>query len=200
MVGMHFDWSFFGSVGGIVHCSPTLREAGEAFRRYLMMSQPYYATYECKRTAFLDENGMVVEPVVCLPPDQIGEAAAQFELEFRLAKTLRIWDSCGNKSVAQPQVHVALATPAPAHADLYRRLPCASVRFDAEHSHIAAHKDYFCTPFRRYRLPTFRRIIECCERELQDSKVELYWTSKVRSLVYTRFGKPVSIERVRTRC
>src|SRR5688572_1037078 len=50
LVGAHFDWLFFGTVGAVIHCSPTLREAGEAFRRYLMIAQPWYAQCERKPT------------------------------------------------------------------------------------------------------------------------------------------------------
>src|SRR5688572_2981126 len=31
LVGKHIDWSYYGTVGGVINCSPSLRDAGEAF-------------------------------------------------------------------------------------------------------------------------------------------------------------------------
>lgn len=196
LLGLHFDWLFYGTVGGVIHCSPTLRQAGEAFRRYLMIAQPYYAIYGPKPTSYMDENGMIIDPLRCFPAERIGPTMAQFELEFRLATQLRVWDACGNKSVSQPDVHVALAIPEPAHVTLYRQLPCSTIRFGMPQSYISAHRDFLCTPFRECRRGAFRRILDRCEQELHEAQVEPSWTAKVRWHVYAQFGKPVPIERV----
>lgn len=196
LAGMHFDWLFFGTVGEVVHCSPTLREAGEAFRRYLMIAQPYYAMCERKPSTFVDGNGTVTEVLQCLASGTQPAAVTQFELEFRLATQLRIWDACGNKSVRDSSVHVCLAIPEPAYAHMFQRLPCTTVRFGCTRSHLEAHHSFICTPFREYRRHAFRVIIQRCEQELREANLEPSCEAKVRWHVHAYFDRPVALEQV----
>jgi len=163
---------------------------------------------------YVDENGLFIYSLRRFPqgdntpptsaiPMRAGETpgvpptpSALFEYEFRLATTLRVWDACGNKNVAKPQVHVRLAYPGPAHGDLYRQLPCASVEFNCERSTIAAHLDFFTTPWRTYRKTSFDQIIRRCEEELNETRLEPSITAKVRWHVYPLFNKPVTLEHI----
>jgi AraC-like DNA-binding protein len=195
-VGMLFDWLYFGTVGGVVHCSPTLRDAGEAFRRYTMLAQPYYATSGRTPGGYVDEHGVYMYALRCFPPAAQQPTPSLFEIEFRLATVLRIWDACGNKSVANPAVRVGLAYPEPAHAQLYRQLPCASVQFNCAQSYLAAHKSFLIEPFRLYRKPAFERLVERCEQELTAAQLETSMTAKVRWHVYAYFNKPVTLDEI----
>jgi hypothetical protein len=196
LVGSMLDWTFYGTVGGIVHCSPTLREAGEAFRRFIMISQPYFALLGRKPSNSIDANQRVIQPLRTVRSASDCPAAAQFELEFRLASALRIWDVCGNKSVADPSVHVTLSIAEPAHAQMYRSLPCASIQFGAEESTVRAHFSYVVQPFRLYRRQAFDRLIERCEQELADTNLETTYAAKVRWHTYARFDKQLTLERI----
>lgn len=189
IVGQMFDWSYHGTVGGIVQCSPSLRAACEAFQRYQMIAQPWYAFRGRRPTAYLDLDGMIVCPLDCFPAGGASAPLRQFESEFRLAVQLRIWDACGNKSAPDTSIHVCLSHGAPAYAHLYRALPCTSVRFDCPRSFIAAHRHFVLEPFRPFRRRAFERIVQRCEQELNESRVEPSWQAKVRWHLFAGFNK-----------
>ncbi len=197
LVGNHIDWSFYGTVGGVVHCSPSLRAAAEAFMRYLMILQPYYGKRARGPVSYVDANGMLIYPLQCFPAGATcSDALRQFEFEFRLATTLRLWDACGNKQVGDPNVRVALEIPEPAHAQLYSELPGGEVKFNARRSHIAARVEFLTQPFRLIRRPLYDRIMEQCEAELASAKVETRFEDKVRWYLHANFNTPATLEDV----
>ena len=197
LVGNHIDWSYYGTVGGVVHSSPSLRAAGEAFMRYMMILQPYYGKHSRGPSSYIEANGMLIYPLKCFPVGPgCSEAQQQFEFEFRLATTLRLWDACGNKQVADPKVRVALDIPEPAHAHLYRELPCAELQFNARRSHIAARVEFVTEPFRLIRKPLYDRIMEQCEAELTSAKMETRFEDKVRWYLHANFNTPATLEEV----
>ncbi|HEY0680846.1 MAG TPA: AraC family transcriptional regulator ligand-binding domain-containing protein [Steroidobacter sp.] len=196
LVGQLFDWSYYGTVGGVVQCSPSLRAAGEAFQRYLMIAQPWYAFRGRRPTTYLDLDGMIIDPLDCFPVGDAPAVLQQFEREFRLAVQLRIWDLCGNKSAANTDVHVCLSHPEPSHVHLYRNLPCASVRFDCARSYMAAHRSFVLDPFRPFRRRAFDRMIQHCEQELNDSQVEPSYAAKVRWHLLAGFNKRPTLEEI----
>ncbi|MGQ9426213.1 AraC family transcriptional regulator ligand-binding domain-containing protein [Gilvimarinus sp. F26214L] len=200
LVGQYMDWSYNGTVGGVVHCSPTLQAAGEAFRRYVLIAQPYYTMYIHKPNMYIDADGMVVTPLRYFASPENDAELNLFEIEYRLAVTLRICDLCGNKSVPDPAVHAYLHYPAPAHAEMYQDLPCDEVRFDCEQSAIAAHHLFITEPFRLFRKSAFDRIIAQCEEEFQKAELESSTTRKVRWHICAYFngvpGRLITLEEV----
>jgi AraC-like DNA-binding protein len=196
LVGLNFDWTFFGTVGSVVTCSPTLHEAGNAFVRYAMIAQPYYAMYPRLPQGYVDADDIFICPLRSFPPGAQTAAMTLFETEFRLATMVRVWDACGNKSVAHPEIHVRLAYPEPVHSALYKSLPCASVKFNCPESTLAAHKLVFTVPFRTYRRQAFEQIIARCEEELTDAQLEPTLAAKVRWHVYARFNRAATLEEI----
>jgi len=196
LLGSMLDWTFYGTVGGVVHCSPSLREAGEAFRRYIMIAQPYYALVGRKPNTYVDEKHRVYQPLRTVRSPEEFPALAQFELEFRLASALRVWDACGNKNVADPAIHVKLTIPEPPHVHMYRNLPCATLQFGAEECSISAHVSFVVEPFRLYRRQAFDRLIERCEQELAATNLENTYAAKVRWHIYAHFDKQLTLDQV----
>jgi AraC-like DNA-binding protein len=196
-VGRVFDISFFGTAGYVVHCSPTLREAADVFRRYMKIAQPYYAVRSRKPDTYVDENCQLVYPLQCFPSGaESSPAMMEFELDYRLATTLRFWDACGNKSVADPSVHVRLMGPAPSYADRYRMLPCSDVQFGGNQSHISAHVDFCLRPFRTHRKHAFDSLVRRCEEELQGASFETTCTAEARWHLIENFEKQMTLERL----
>ncbi|HEY5761041.1 MAG TPA: AraC family transcriptional regulator ligand-binding domain-containing protein [Steroidobacter sp.] len=189
LVGQMFDWSHYGTVGAVVQCSPSLRAAGEAFQRYQMIAQPWYAFRGRRPTTYLDLDGMIVDPLHCFPSGDAAAPLRQFEGEFRLAVQLRIWDSCGNKAAPDTSIHVRLDHHEPSHSRLYQALPCTSLSFNAPRSYIAAHRHFVLEPFRPFRRRAFDRIIQRCEQELNESQVEPSYKAKVRWHLFAGFNK-----------
>jgi AraC-like DNA-binding protein len=197
LIGQLFDISYYGAAGYVIHCSPSLRDAADVFRRYLKIAQPYYAFKLRKPDTYVDENWRLVYPLECFP---VGEdcppAVVEFERDYRLTTTLRFWDACGNKSVADPSVYVALEGPPPAYADMFKALPCTEVRFNAPRSQLSAHVDFCLKPFREYRKHAFEAIVRRCEEELRGAPVATTCTAEVRWYLIENFDKPLTLERV----
>ncbi|HVF17665.1 MAG TPA: AraC family transcriptional regulator ligand-binding domain-containing protein [Steroidobacteraceae bacterium] len=197
LVGQLFNISFYGTAGYVVHCSPTLRDAAEVFRRYTMLAQPYYALSTRKADTYVDENRQLVYSLECFPTgEHCPPGLVEFELEYRLASTLLFWDACGNKSVANPSVHVALAIPEPAHAAMYRALPCSTVRFGCARSQMSADIDFFLKPFRLYRKHTFDNLVARCEAELREAALDTSCTALVRWHLFANFNKQMTLEAI----
>jgi AraC-like DNA-binding protein len=197
LVGSEFDWSYYGPVGAVVHCAPSLREAGEAVRHYLMLSQPYYAAAPRRPATYVDANGMLVEPFQSFPDRDCPNAQLrEFEMEFRLSMIVRLWDACGAKSVPDASIHVGLDYPEPAHGALYRRLPLTTIRFGCNQCYVAAHKRFVLEPFRPLRRPAFERVIEQCERELRLARLQTSYSAQVRWRLMSHYHEGLTLERV----
>ncbi|GAB1266043.1 AraC family transcriptional regulator [Aurantivibrio infirmus] len=196
LVGQFMEWSYNGPIGAIVNCSPSLRDAGEAFVRYLMIAQPYYAMYLTKPKYYVDDQGMIIGPIRYFVADNKHPELQLFECEYRLAVTLRLLDMCGNKSVENTDVHVGLQYPEPAHGELYRQLPCTSVKFNCEQSYIASHFTFVTTPWRMFRKHAYDRILAQCEEEFKQTNIETTYKAKVRWHVSTLFNQHASLEKV----
>lgn len=188
-VGMQWDWSFHGTVGYIIHSSPSLQEAAAAFRRYQMVAQPFYRVSAARPLGYMDENDRYVFPLRCFPAPDADAELLMFEMEFRLATTLRLWEACGNRKVADPSVHVELAYPEPPHRALYQTLPCASIRFDAPASHVAAHKSFRSQPFRPHRRAIYDRLIAQCEEDLRMAGLHTTTSEAVRMHIAAHFSR-----------
>ncbi|WP_250460990.1 AraC family transcriptional regulator [Microbulbifer litoralis] len=195
-VGMQFDWSFWGPVGFTVYCSPSLRHAGEAFRRYMVTAQPYFATHAAEPNSYLDADNRVVEPIDYTTGSDEEPVLRDFIREFRLAITLRIWDLCGNKSVADPSVRVRIAAPSPAEYSYYDALPCDSLTFGCDSNSISAHADYVFQPFRPLRRRTFDSILRLCERELARVPAAVTFADRVRWHIRAHFRPDLDLKAV----
>lgn len=196
LVGMYMDWSYNGSVGSVVHCSPSLREAGAAMRRYLVIAQPYYAMYVGEPNVYIDENQQLVNPIRFFVNESSNKKLFEFELEYRLAVTLRLIDECGNKNIADPGVHLYLDRPKPAHYALYEQLPVSTITFDCEQTAISSHYTFFTETWRELRRPNFDRLMTQCEEELSEAKIETSFSAKVRWHVGLYFNEQVSLETI----
>ncbi|MFZ2288420.1 MAG: AraC family transcriptional regulator ligand-binding domain-containing protein [Halopseudomonas yangmingensis] len=196
-IGMQIDWSHFGLIGHIVDCSPSLSEAAEAFMRYQMIAQPFYTVTAGRPSGFIDRDDRFVFPLRCFPAPGGDEAVECFELDFRLATTLRLCVACGNHQVPDTRVQVELAFPCPAHAQLYHQLPCDSVRFDAERHAVAVNRRFRIEPFRPLRLAIFRDLVARCELDLQAAGLEPTTTAAVRRFLTQQFNQRLQLPGLR---
>jgi len=194
-VGMLFDWCYHGTVGYVVYCSPSLKAAGEAFYRYRVIAQPHYATSKVRPAGYVDRNGQYVLPISRFAREAASDPEmARFLTELRLAIIVRFWDACGNKSVPDPSVHVRLGYPEPDYAELYQRLPCSTVTFGCAHTEVAAHHSVIVEEFRLYRRRAFQRLLEQCERELRQSRLQLRFSEQVRTYIGLNFHCQPTLE------
>lgn len=194
LVGQTMDWVYQGTMGSIVHCSPTLEAAANIFYRYILIAQPYYSMYAHKPKFYIDKNNIVVEPIENFGPYSHDQQVLMFEIEYRLAILLRLYDLCGNKSVKDNSVHVCLSYKEPDHTYLYNNLPCISVKFNCEHSSISCGHGFITEPWRLLRKNAYNGVVEQCETEFQLSNIETSLSAKVRWYISTLyFNKKVTI-------
>ncbi|MFL1404482.1 helix-turn-helix domain-containing protein [Marinobacter sp. M1N3S26] len=196
ITGMEMDWSFWGTLGYTIHSSPSLKEAGEAFRRYLVIAQPYYALMVSRPTTYIDCNRRVVDPLDYATDEVYEEDVRMFTLEFRVAMAARLWTLCGNPDARDTDVHVTLDYPEPAHVDLYSELPCKSVTFGTDRTAISADYNYVIKPFRPYRRRAYRKLIQQCEQELNQAPVDITFTDRVRWHIRSHFNPSIDLEQV----
>jgi AraC-like DNA-binding protein len=201
LVGMEFGWCFHGPVGYVVDCSPSLRDAGEAFRRYMTIPQPYYVLVPGTRrpTGIMETRDWYAHTLSTFGSRRGDDALALFETELRLAMCLRLWDLCGNKKVSDPSVHVRLGYREPAHGHLYERLPCDSVTFGCARTQVAVHRDFLLTPWRPWRRPAFDRLLSSCEATLRQTGPHSSYTETVRTHISEAFNRPVHLEEIAAR-
>lgn len=195
-VGLNMDWSFWGTLGYTIHSSPSLQEVGEAFRRYVVVAQPYYALMVSRPTTYVDCNRRIVDPLNYASDTQFDADVRAFTLEFRLGVAARLWAACGNPGASDTDVHVTLDYPEPANTELYRQLPCKSVAFDAETSAISASAEYVLKPFRPLRKRAYRRLLQQCEQELNQAPVEISFSDRVRWHIRAHFSRHIDLEQV----
>ncbi len=196
LVGLYMDWSYNGTVGSVVHCSPSMKEAGAAMRRYLVIAQPYYAMHISEPHVYIDENQQLVNPLRFFLNESADKMLFEFELEYRLAVTLRLVDLCGNKNIDDPSVHLYMKKSKPAHAHLYEQLPVTTVTFDCEQTAISSHYTFFTETWRELRRPSFDRLMLQCEKELTDANIETSFAVKVRWHVGLYFNEQVALETI----
>ncbi len=196
IIGLNMDWSFHGNVGSVINCSPDLKSAAAAWRRFLPIAQPHLAERVCQPGAYIDQQDTLIAPLLSQHCDDDSSELQQFEIEYRLARTLMLYHHCGNKTVAQPQIHVWLNYPEPAHLPLYQQLPCDRIAFNAPQSAIGCHYLVMAQPWRPLRSAAFKRVIEQCEQDLQRSHPNTTVRSKVLWHVSQAFNQPISLEQV----
>lgn len=194
--GMYMDWSYNGTVGSVVTCAPSLQEGGNALRRYLAIAQPHYAMYVYEPNVYVDEDGMMVNPLTPYRAYPMDRELEIFQQEYRLAITLRLIDACGNKSVPDTRVLVTLDYPEPSYGHLFRELPCTSVTFNAEQAAIISNWQFVVEPWRELRRSNFEHLVEQCEKELAEARIETTIAARVKWHVSLYFNEQVTLEQV----
>ena len=196
IAGLRFDWSFWGPMGFMVHCSPSLKDVAESFRRYMVTVQPFYALQAGRSNSYLDAGNRVVEPINYATSQDRDPVLREFLRQFRLAFTLRLWDQCGNKEVADPEIKVRLDTPRPGSYEFYEQLPCQSLEFGCDDSTISGSIELVFKRFRPMRLRTYERLQQECERELDQFSSRFSFAERVRWHMRSHFAPNLDLNQV----
>ncbi len=194
IIGSNMDWSFHGSLGGIVNCSPSLADACASFRRYLQIAQPLYKLFFSQPDYFFDKGNYLVSPIHTMVDETLSPQLARFELEYRLAILLRLYDLCGNKSAVDTSVVIGLHYPKPSYADLLKQLPVTEINFNCRFPYIAVGREFFCIPWRELRRPLYDKIIERCEEEFAQANLDNSYAEKVQWLIHKSFQPDVRLQ------
>jgi AraC-like DNA-binding protein len=194
VIGSTMDWSFHGSLGSIVHCSPSLADACASFRRYLQIAQPLYKLFFSQPDYFFDKGNYLVSPIHTAVDEALSPQLARFELEYRLAILLRLYDLCGNKSAVDTSVLIGLNYPEPSYVDLLKQLPLTEVKFNCRFPYIAVGREFFYIPWRELRRPLYDKIIERCEEEFVQANLDNSYAEKVQWLIHKNFQPDVRLQ------
>ena len=63
-VGMHFDWSYWGPVGYVVHCSPSLKHAARRFAVIWLRPSRYSPNMRHNRMSIWTRMGALSNPLI----------------------------------------------------------------------------------------------------------------------------------------
>ncbi len=197
LIGKDMDWSYHGTMGSIVYCSPSLKDAFDSYFRFHSIAQPFHAERQHERSFLVDKDGIISDLLHISGPTDDDSEVIRFRLELQLAIKLRICELCGNRSAKKPSVYVYLEYPEPSYSHMYQSLPCEKIKFGCDQSRIAAHMEFVHKPWRKFRRAAFYRTIAQCEEELQTFGVEGNLSSKVRWLISTSyFHRKVTLEKI----
>lgn len=163
--GESIAWHVHGTVGGIVHSSPSLVDAYLAFCRYLQIAQPLHRLFFSTPDYYFDRDNCVVNRLHTLVDPALSPALACFEQEFRLAVLVRLYQACGNPTVADRRIEIGVNYAPQGYSDLFFKLPVARVKFNCAYSYIAVQRDFFMKPWRNLRRPLYEKLIDQCEAE-----------------------------------
>lgn len=195
-VGLHQDWCHSGSVGNIVTCSTSLREANAAFRRYALIAQPHDKVLFSSIDSYMDQNNVLVSLVRTLADEREEPELARFELEYRMAVAARLYNLCGNARLRAGAVHLGFHYAEPANTEFYQELPCAAIQFNCARSYIAAPRDYVTEVWRPLRAHCFARLMKQCEAEFENANLSCTYAEKVRWYLSAYFHAEQTIDDV----
>lgn len=195
-VGLKFPWCYYGELAPIIDCSPTLEEAGAAFRRYTAIAQPVHKAFFAKINFYLEQIHTLVVPIDSPYTESMQSKIYQFDLDFRLAILMRLFDACGYKGGDYSGMTLRLKRPPPAGEDPYRQLPAVKIDYCSSENAIAANHQFFTATWRPFRQHTFQRAIASCEKAYHEAGLYESLEEHVRWYVDMNFNRDVHIEQI----
>lgn len=195
-VGLKFPWCYYGELAPVVDCSPTLKDAGAAFRRYTAIAQPTHKAFLAKINFYLEQQNVLVVPVDSPYTESTNTELYQFDLDFRLAITMRLFDACGYKNDAYAGMTLRLKRPPPKGENSYSQLPAVDIHYSSGENAIAAKHEFFTKSWRPFRQHTFKRALASCEAAYQEAGLCESLEDSVRWHVDMSFNRDVQIEQV----
>lgn len=195
-VGLGFPWSFYGELAPIIESSPTLKEAGAAFRRYTAIAQPNHKAFLANINYYLEQTDLLVVPIGSPYPQWVQPELYQFDLDFRLAITLRLFDACGCKDDAYTGITLRLKRPPPRGANPYSQLPATHIRYNSKDNAITANHTFFTKAWRPLRRHTFKHALAKCEAAYQEAGLCESLEDCVRWHIDMSFNRNITIEQV----
>ena len=191
--GAYIPWCFYGTLGETVNCSHSLFAVGLAFRRYVILTQPYYFHYYRTPNYHLTRDQHIVCPVPELELGHCSKFSRKFEFELRLATTLKLFKSCGFCSDPESAFHVKLNTLHSYCQDYIKAYFNVSVEIHQGPTQISSAIDVFTQKWRPLRRPIFIKLLEALENEYQREYPDNSFTELVRWQVCKSFVNSPSL-------
>lgn len=192
-IGAMFPWCYYGELAGVIETSPSLREAGAAFRRYAAIAYPYLKSFLANINFYFEDATRLVVPITPLHVDSVTESLWQFDLDFRTAITCRLASSCGNRRLSQELV-LRLQRKRPLPDSIIRMLGADSVVYGSPDNSISDAYAFFENEWRNPRRQLFNRVIIRCKNAYQSAGLSDSMTDAVRWHVDSRFIRNVELE------
>ena len=192
-IGAMFPWCYYGELAGVIETSPSLREAGAAFRRYAAIAYPYLKSFLANINFYFEDATRLVVPITPLHDDSVTENLRRFDLDFRTAITCRLANSCGNRQASRGLV-LRLQRKRPLPDALVRMLGADDVAYGASENSISDVYGFFESEWRNSRRQLFNRVIIRCENTYQAAGLSDSVTDAVRWHVDSRFIRNVELE------
>jgi len=194
-VGLNFPWCYYGPLAGIVDTSPSLREAGAAFRRYAAIAQPNLKTLLADVNYYIGPEGDMVVPITPAMPENIDDPIRKFDLEFRTAITLRLFNTSGFQP-ERPAMDVMLQNKVALPISIVERLPVKNIFYESTKNAVSADPKFFATEWRQGRRSLFNDVISRCEQMYHNHGLYDSFTETIRWHIGARFLRSITVEQI----
>ena len=191
--GLEIPWCYYGTLGEVIQRGPSLAEVGTVFRRYLAITQPYYYNLYLYPDYYLGQDATFIHPIATVDLGDVSQAAQQFEFEFRLAVTARLFAECGDRAVRNFKLEARLHHRHQPLEQQLQALPCSSVRFSAQPDVLAAPHVFFTSSWRESRRGIFAEVVARLEVEYQNCEIDTSLKGLVRWHVMQSFTRQISL-------
>lgn len=192
-IGAIFPWCYYGDLAGVIDTSPSLKEAGAAFRRYVAISHPHLKSFLASINFYFEDSFRLVVPITSPYDKSVDERLRQFDIHFRTAITCRLASSCGDRKLSQGLV-LRVQQKTPLDESLMQSLGIDRVIYGAAENAFSAEYGFFESEWRNIRRPLFNRIIARCESVYQAAGLSDSVAEAVRWHVDSRFIRNVELE------
>lgn len=194
-IGAMFPWCYYGELAGVIDTSPSLREAGAAFRRYTAIAHPHLKSFLANINFYFEDAARLVVPVTSPFDASVVDIVRQFDLDFRTAITCRLASNCGNRELSEG-LHLRLQRKRPLPDELVQALGVDAVEYGVSTNAVSAAYVFFASEWRDVRRPLFQRVIAHCEAAYQAAGLSDSVTDAVRWHVDNRFIRTVELETI----
>lgn len=195
-VGLEMPWCYYGELAPVVTCSPNVAEAGAAFRRYTSIAQPAHQAFMSKVGFYLEDPRTLVVPVSTPYTDPVPAEVQQFDFDYRLAITVRLFHACGYKNADYSGLRLRLVDPHEVPLQILDRLDIAVFEPGAKTNDISANHAFFLVPWRPLRRHLYEQALSHCESAFKASGLCDSIDDQVRWLVDATFVRGAPLESV----
>ncbi len=188
-----FPWCYYGDLAGVIETSPSMREAGAAFRRYTAIAHPHLKRFLAHINFYFESTNRLVVPIASAYDNSVPRYLNDFDHEFRTGIICRLASSCGDRKKSENlRLHLKRTQHLP--EQVISAIGADSVVYGTNENAISAPYGFFENEWRNIRRPLFNRVIARCENAYQAAGLCDSITDAVRWHVDNRFIRDVELE------
>lgn len=195
-VGLSMPWCFYGELANIVETSPSVKEAGAAFRRYTTIAQPHHREFMARIDFYLANENKLFLPLFSPYGGNVPSEVKQFDFDYRLVITLRLLHSTGYDGDDHAGLTLYLKDRRKIPVSLEDLLPVKAIHYGYYIDGISGGHRFFLEEWRTARKQLFEQAIGNCERAYRQARLYDSIEDLVRWHVDMSFIRGIKLETV----